>query len=43
MYIPAMQNCTILHCQVRQGEVAGTNDAHSAKLRVHFRSKDDVP
>ena len=42
MYIPTMQGCMILQCQVRQVEVAGTNDAHGLVLQVHFRSKDDV-
>lgn len=36
MYIPAMQGCMILQCQVRQVEVAGTNDAHDLALQVHF-------
>src|SRR5215471_14119162 len=42
MYIPALQGCMILQCQVRQFEVAETNDAHDLALQVHFPNNDEL-
>jgi putative ABC transport system ATP-binding protein len=39
MYIPAMQGCMILQCQVRQVEVAGKNDAQYLALHVHSEAR----